>query len=101
MAAPATWRRCATWSPCRPAAAIPWHRGNWKSASARPAGAAGRWSSAITISPRRRRRATLQRHYDIAHAAQVVLEEAVGALTGWLHEAAGLDSTTCAAWAIS
>ncbi len=43
--------------------------------------------------PARRRGGEMeQRHYDIAHAAQVVLEEEVGALTGWLHEAAGLDS---------
>lgn len=32
-----------------------------------------------------------QRHYDLAHSLQVVLEESVLALLGWLHEATGCD----------
>jgi carbamoyltransferase len=33
-----------------------------------------------------------QRHYDIAHSLQVVLEETVLALVAWLYEATGLDA---------
>ncbi|HZO73125.1 MAG TPA: carbamoyltransferase C-terminal domain-containing protein [Ktedonobacteraceae bacterium] len=32
-----------------------------------------------------------QRHYDVAHSLQVVLEEVVLALASWLHAASGLD----------
>src|ERR671933_504231 len=42
--------------------------------------------------PRRRRGELLeQRHYDIAHSLQVVLEETVLELLRWLHTATGLD----------
>ena len=50
-------------------------RSGWRSGSARRGCGAGRSS---------------QRHYDIAHSLQVVLEETVLELARWLHEASGV-----------
>jgi carbamoyltransferase len=41
--------------------------------------------------PRRRGGPVEQRHYDIAHSLQVVLEEAVLQIARWLHKATGAD----------
>jgi carbamoyltransferase len=42
--------------------------------------------------PRRRGEATEQKHLDIAHSLQVVLEETVLDIAGWLHGRTGLDN---------
>ncbi len=42
--------------------------------------------------PRRRGGSIEQRHYDIAHSLQVVLEETVLHLSRWLHKATGLEN---------
>ena len=46
----------------------------------------------VQFGPARRRGGPLEpRHYDIAHALQVVLEETVLEMARWLHEASGCD----------
>jgi len=46
--------------------------------------------------PRRRGDPLEDRHYDVAHSLQVVLEETVLALAGWLHDATGADDLAMA-----
>jgi carbamoyltransferase len=45
---------------------------------------------------RRRGEALCQRHFDIAHSMQLVLEETVLQMTRWLHAATGLDALALA-----